>query len=179
MVRVIKGVLGAAVLSAGLLTGGAAAAGASPAGGAIELWVTPAQNSTGAGKVIVTGAIGDYGPAQKVNSAGKPSAKGASRKLVLKKGTIIINVSQFTAAQNNLNPTIDNTNCSATGTIAAPVQIVSGTGAYVGITGTVNLTADVAFILPKTKSGSCDTSGNGTPLAIYQTVSGPGTVSFS
>jgi hypothetical protein len=138
--------------------------------------VTPSNTGNGGGKVLITGAIGDYGTGQNVNSSGKPNSKGLYKNLRLKHGTILANLTQFTAAENNINPPINTSNCSTFATFSAPVEIVSGTKAYAGITGTVNLSAQLALILPKTKSGSCNTNGN--PIAQYGSVAGTGTVSF-
>ncbi len=167
--------LGVSCLPGGLLFGDAVASG-QPSGGTVQIWVTPSSTGNGGGKVLVTGAIGDYGPGQKVNSSGKPNSKGLYNNLRLKKGTILVNLTQFTAAENNINPSINASNCSTSATFSAPVQIVSGTKAYAGITGTANFTAQLALILPRTKSGSCNTNGN--PIAQYGSVAGTGTVSF-
>jgi hypothetical protein len=180
MLRVVKASLALPVLLGGLFLGGEAALGAaSPSGGTIQLWVTPTNNGNGGGKVLITGVVGDYGIGQNVNSSGQPSKKGSYKKLLLKKGTILVNVTQFGTAQNNVNPPINNSNCSTTFNVSAPIQIVSGTGAYAGITGTVNLTAQFGAVLPKTKSGSCNTSNNSNPLNQYTSITGSGTVSFS
>jgi hypothetical protein len=56
--------------------------------------------------------------------------------------------------------------------------LVSGTKAYAGISGTVDVIATAAFILPLTKSGQCDTSGNVNPTARWGAITGSGTVSF-
>jgi hypothetical protein len=179
MLRVTKAAVALPVLLGGLFLGGEAAFGASPSGGTIQVWVTPTNNGNGGGKVLITGVVGDYGIGQNVNSSGQPSKKGSYKKLLLKKGTILVNVTQYGTAQNNVNPPINNSNCSTTFTVTAPIQIVSGTGAYAGITGTVNLTGQFGAVLPKTKSGSCNTSNNSNPLNQYISVTGSGTVSFS
>jgi hypothetical protein len=178
MNRVVKAGLALSALLAGLFLGGAAAFGQSPSGGTIQIWVTPSNTGNGGGKVLITGVVGDYGPAQNVNSSGQPSKKGSYKRLLLKKGTILVNVTQFGTAQTNVNPPINNSNCSTTFTVSAPVQIVSGTEAYAGITGTVNLTAQYGAVLPKTKSGSCNTSNNSNPPDQYTSIIGSGTVSF-
>jgi hypothetical protein len=178
MVRIVKATLALPVLLAGLFLGGAAAFAQSPSGGAIQVWVTPTNTGSG-GKVLITGVVGDYGTSQKANSSGQPSKNGNYQKLLLKKGTILVNSTQFNAGLNNTNPPLNNTNCSTTFTFSAPVPIVSGTGAYVGITGSISLNAQFGAILPKTKSGSCNASNNSNPVAQYTSVIGSGTVSFS
>jgi hypothetical protein len=170
MTRILKAATAGSVLLIGLTFGSAAAFAQSPASsGNIQVFVTPSPTNNGAGKILITGAIGDYG----ITKKGKNSNQA-----VLKKGTITVNLKQFNAATNNANPTINQSNCSTSFTASAPVPIVSGTGAYVGITGSFTLTAQFAFILPRTKSGSCNTSNNANPLNQYGSVAGSGTVSL-
>jgi hypothetical protein len=163
-----------------LLLSGASAFGASaPAGGTIKVWVTASLTGSG-GTIVITGAIGDYGKTFNANSAGKPQKKGGYEQLALKKGTILVDSTQFNAATNSATPTDYNAvSCSGSIVASGPVSIVSGTKAYAGITGSVTLTETAAFVGPFTKSGKCNTSGNGNPAAIWGTVTGSGTVSFS
>jgi hypothetical protein len=168
MTRVLKVAIACFVLMGGLtLASAAASAQSSSSGGSIQVWLTPSLTGNG-GKILITGAIADYGVTK-----GKKSGQA-----VLKKGTIKVNLKQFNAATNAVNPTINPSNCSTSFTASAPVPIVSGTGAYAGITGSFTLTAQYAFILPKTKSGSCNTSNNANPISQYGSVSGSGTVSL-
>ena len=168
MTRVLKAAIACFVLMGGLtLASAAASAQSSSSGGSIQVWLTPSLSGNG-GKILITGAIADYGVTK-----GKKSGQA-----VLKKGTIKVNLKQFNAATNAVNPTINPSNCSTSFTASAPVPIVSGTGAYAGITGSFTLTAQYAFILPKTKSGSCNTSNNANPISQYGSVSGSGTVSL-
>ncbi len=157
--------------------GTTAAFGKSPSGGAVQVWVTPSPTGNG-GKVLITGAVADYGTGQTVNSSGKPDGNGNYKNLLLKKGTILVNSKKFNAAQNNANPPINKSNCSAVVKVSEPITFVSGTGAYGGISGTVNLTSRYAVILPKTSSGSCNASNSAQPLAQFGVVTGSGNVSF-
>ena len=168
MTSVLKAAIACFVLMGGLtLASAAASAQSSSSGGNIQVWLTPSLTGNG-GKILITGAIADYGLTK-----GKKSGQA-----VLKKGTIKVNLKQFNAATNAVNPTVNPSNCSTSFTASAPVPIVSGTGAYAGITGSFTLTAQYAFILPKTKSGSCNTSNNANPISQYGSVSGSGTVSL-
>ena len=168
--------LGVAVLGS-LLFSSPAFGAAAPTGGAIQVFVTPTATGGGGGTVLITGAIADYGKTVKSNSAGKADKKGTDSDLVLKKGTILVDVAQVNAAINNANPTeYDATTCSASFVVTAPVPIVSGTKAYAGISGSVTVTETLAFILPFTKSGKCNTNAN--PVDAWATVTGAGTVSF-
>jgi len=176
--RVAQTALGAAVLCGGLLFGGAAAFAQAPSGGAIQVWGTPAANGNGGGSVLFTGAIGDSGKSAKVNSSGKPTKNGTYTLLELKKGTILINPTQLNAAMSNANPTsFNSTTCSGSVTATEPVPIVSGTKAYAGISGTVNVTAIFALVLPLT-NGKCDMNTNANPIAQYGSITGSGTVSL-
>jgi hypothetical protein len=127
---------------------------------------------------VLTGAIADSGTSATVNSSGKPTKNGKYKLLVLKKGTILLNTTQLNAAVNNANPTTFNsTTCSGSFAGTAPVPTVSGTKAYAGISGSVNITVTFAIVLPLTK-GKCNTNTNANPIAQYGSVSGSGTVSF-
>ena len=149
-------------------------------GGAVQVWVTPSLTGNGGGKVMVTGALADYGTSQPANAAGKADMKGTYKRLLLKHGTVLLNTTKFDTANNDANPTMYNkSDCSAVIDVSAPAAIVSGTGAYAGITGSVTLTARFAFILPKTKKGTCNESNNATPLDQYGVVTSSGTVKFS
>jgi hypothetical protein len=44
---------------------------ATPAGGAIRVFATPGKANTG--KIVITGAIGDFGTTINTNKAGKPN----------------------------------------------------------------------------------------------------------
>lgn len=177
--RAMKVWLGGVMLGGVLFAAHAALGASAPLmGGAIQFWVTPSQTGNG-GHVLVTGVIGDYGKAQNATAAGKPiSRKSPYKELVLKNGTILINLAKYDKAQNNANPTMYNkANCSAYLIVSAPAAIMSGTGAYKGITGTVTLHAENAVLLPKTKKGSCNENAN--PLNNYVAINGAGTVKFS
>lgn len=146
--------------------------------GAIGVWVTPNANG-GGGKVVLTGAIADYGTLKPATSSGATSKNTNSnyKLLVLSKGTILVNGSQLNQAANNVQPTVNTTNCSLSASVSAPVQIVSGTGAYSGVTGTVNLTEVFAGIAPRKANGSCNENANPKPGAQFGSVTRLGTVS--
>jgi hypothetical protein len=154
-----------------------ASAGATPAGGSIQLIVQPGAQQ-GAGKIIVTGAIGDYG----TTSPGKTSGKGKYGTAKLTKGTFEINLTTISSKVNSANPTFNNSTCSAELSATAPAAILNGTGQYKGISGTVNLTETFAFIGPRNtkgaKKGQCNQSNNATAVAQMGTVYGTGTIRF-
>jgi hypothetical protein len=178
MMRVTKTALGVAVLGSLLFSGASAFGATAPAGGTVQLWGTP--NNSGGGMLVLTGAIADSGKSANANSSGKPTKKGTYKLLTLKNGTILLNTTQLGKDTNNPNtaPTMFNsTTCSGSFAITDPVPIVSGTKAYAGINGTVNVTITFALVFPLTK-GKCNTNTNANPIASYGSISGTGTVSF-
>ncbi len=181
MRRGIIATAGVVALAALAVSGSVAAASGTAKSGKVELWVEP--SSTGAtssahpGKVIFTGAIGDYGDALKVNAAGKSTKKGVYRLLELKKGTILVDIAKFKEAQQKAAPSIDLATCSFFESISAPVAIVSGTGTYHGIAGSVALTARAGGLGPF-KNGKCTTKTTTPALATYFSITGSGTVTL-
>jgi hypothetical protein len=176
--RIAKTALGV-VLGSLLLSSASAFGATAPVGGSVKVFITPSPNpnGSGGGTIVLTGAIGDYGKTEKVNAAGKPDKKGTDNELLLKKGTILVNLAQVRAAGNSAQPSDYNpATCSATIVFTAPVTIVSGTKLYAGITGTVPVTETEAFVLPFKKNGTCNMNAN--PVAAWATVIGGGTVSF-
>ncbi len=147
-----------------------------PAGGPIELFVQPGQ-SQGNGKILFTGAVGDYGTSHSVTSGAEKLGTAS-----LKKGTITLNLTAITKESDSATPTVDAATCSASLTVSAATPIVSGTGLYSGIHGTVKLTESFGFIGSTYKSGAkkgrCNMSNSAPTIAQMGTVYGSGTVSF-
>ena len=164
-----------------------AAAAATAKGGAIKVWVVPSNNSTTTkhpGKVIFTGAVGDYGLSVNATATGKPQKKKSTYKLLkLKHGTMVVNVSAVNTAVNaaftKAQHTINTTNCSLAISTTAAVPILKGTGAYAGISGSVTFVIAFGAVGPKTKSGACTMKTTTPALATYQSFLGTGTVSYS
>ena len=145
-------------------------------GGAVQVWGTPSNG--GGGPVVFTGAIADSGKSLSVNSSGKADKKGNYKLLELKKGSILINGTELNTALNNASPSAFNsTTCSGSFAATAPVPIVSGTKAYAGVSGSVNVTVTFAVVLPLT-NGKCNMNTNANPIAQYGSIAGTGTVSF-
>ncbi len=184
MRRGIVAAVCAGVLFGGSLSASVAAASGAATSGRVEAWVMPSPTgSTSAkhpGKIILTGAVGDYGVALKVNAAGKATSKGAYRLAKLKKGTILIDIAKFQVAQDKAfsSVKINAANCSAFVSASSPVTIVSGTGAYKGITGSLTITALFGGITPRAEDGSCTTKTTTPALATYVTITGSGTVTL-
>jgi hypothetical protein len=178
--RLGKTAVGVVGLLACLIVGASVAMGAgssqTPAGGRIQLFVQPAQKQ-GNGRVVFTGAIGDYGRSHSVTTNGKKIAIAT-----LTKGTIKIDITAVSKKANNAPPTVDAGTCSASATVSAAAPIVSGTGLYAGIHGTVKITESFGFIGSTYKSGpkkgQCNMSNSGTTVAQMAIVYGSGRVSF-
>jgi hypothetical protein len=178
MMRVAKTALGVAVVGSLLFSGASAFAATAPVGGTIKVWAPFTQDEPGV-PIVITGAIADSGKGVAANSAGKPTKNGEYVKLVLKKGTVLIDRTQLGAANAAAeSPDFNDVNCSGSAVASAPVPIVSGTKSYAGITGSVAMTLTYAFILPLTSSGKCDESNVDPPVAFWGSLAGSGTVSF-
>jgi len=181
--RIAKTAVAIAVLGSVLFSGAAAFGQASPTSGTLKVWGTANLQGGGAtSPVLLTGVIAAKGKAVSVSASGKTDKNGNYTRIVLAKGTFLVNSTQFNNGFNTTSapPDYNSTTCSASITFTAPNPIVAGkgTGAYVGITGSVNLTIQAAFILPKTKSGSCNTSNNANPVGSFGVITGSGTVTF-
>jgi hypothetical protein len=150
--------------------------------GHIRVWLTPSLTGNG-GTIMVTGAIADYGHTINTNKAGVPTSGGYYAKVTLHKGTFRVNVVAFNLKANKMQPTFDAASCSAWFSVSGPVTLFSGTGSYANISGTVDITEDVAFILPRYATGKdkgqCNGSNSAQPLSSWASITGTGTVSFS
>jgi hypothetical protein len=171
-VRVWVSALGLMALAAVLLVPGA---GAAQRGGPIQFYVSGTAVTT---PILVTGAITDYGKATSVTKAGKPDENGNFEKVVLKKGTFWVDATQLNKILNNVKPTIDKTNCFFAFKGSGPTKLIKGTGAYAGISGTVNVNLNFVAIGPRLPNGSCNMANNVPPVAQYGNVTGAGTANF-
>jgi hypothetical protein len=174
-------VIGVAGTLACIVAGASVALGAgssnTPAGGPIQIFVQPGQGQ-GKGKILVTGAVGDYGSSSPTTGSGGKKFGTAT----LKKGTIKIDLTAITAKVDKATPTVNTATCSASLTETAAAPVVSGTGLYAGIHGTIQLTESFGFIGSTYKSGSkkgqCNMSNNSRTVAEMGIVYGKGRVSF-
>jgi hypothetical protein len=164
-----------------LIAGASVALGAgsskTPASGPIQIIVQPGLGQ-GDGKILITGAVGDYGSSSPtVSSAGKKFATAT-----LKKGTIKLDLTAVTAKLDGANPAIVKATCSGFVTETAATPVVSGTGLYAGIHGTVQLTETFGFLGSPyesgPKKGQCNMTDSAPTLAQMGTVYGSGAVSF-
>lgn len=169
------------VLAGTVVIGGAAGA-TTPVSGPTQLWASLGAANGTSFKVIFTGAIGDHGTSIGATANGKPTKKQnpGYRLFNLTKGTIFFNTQKIDAAENNNSApptTVNATTCSATFVVTEPATAISGTKAYAGITGTINVTISFAFVLPLDK-GKCNMNSNANPSAAIGQVTGTGTVSY-
>ena len=165
-----------AIVSAALLavSGGLASAAGTPAGGEIHLYEADTATAGSVGTAILTGAITDYGTDNQGIAGG-----GTINELDLQKGSFRVDVGKLS---NKLNFPVDSQTCSSAGSATAPVPIVkgSGTGAYIGISGTFVTRVTVAGIQPRLGDGdaddACDLSASNGPGVLFG--SGSGTLAF-
>jgi hypothetical protein len=156
-----------------------------PAGGVIEVFVTPPPGFSGAVfKIVVVGAIGDYGTATTIDKDGKVDSNGNYVKIRLKKGTFEVNSVVLNKKTNNAPPTLVNrSTCSFAFGGSGPVTLFNGTGLYAGISGTIRITQTFAAVGPpyKTgpKAGKCNMGENAQPIAFYGAITGKGAVKFA
>jgi hypothetical protein len=173
--------LAAGVAATCLMGAGATALAASgPAGGKIQVFVTNISSTKA--KILITGAIGDYGTTLTVDKNGKVDANGTYQKVTLKKGGFWINATALNQKLNKAQPLTNKATCSLVFTGGAPTTPFDGTGAYQGIGGSVKVTVTFAGIAPRFTSGAhkgqCNFSQNAPSLASYQSIGGAGNVTF-
>jgi hypothetical protein len=140
---------------------------ARPAAGTIHVYIANTSTSASApNKILITGAFSDHG-------IGK---KGTFH---LTRGTITANPSKLKAETNSPKfGTFYSASCSFTGVATGIVPIVSGTGAYAGITGSLTVTETVAEQGSLLKNGKCNTSNNAPAVAQDLFIAASGKVSF-
>ena len=169
----LAGAVGVTVCLLGV--GSVALAASTPQGGKIRVFVTTTSNTKS--KILITGAIGDYGTAVSQDANGKVDPNGNFEKVTLKQGGFVVNATGLAKKINSVKPTINKANCSVAATATGPGTLGDGTGAYTGISGTVALTVTFAGIAPKTATG-CNLSQNAPVFGAYQSITGVGSVSF-
>jgi hypothetical protein len=156
--------------------GPAALAASTPKGGKIRVFLTYVSPTKS--KILVTGAIGDYGTAVSQDANGKVDANGTFQKVTLKHGGFLVDATALTKKLESAKPTMSKANCSFSLTGTGETTVEDGTGAYAGITGKVAITLTFAGIAPKTAKG-CNMSNNAPTLGAFQSITGTGSVSFS
>ena len=161
-----------------------AQAASSAAGGKIELFVTPKSLNNAVFKIVIVGAIGDYGTATSIDRNGKVDSNGNYVRIRLTKGGFEINSVALNKKTNSAPPLLESqATCSVVFGGSGPVTVFNGTGAYSGIGGTLHITETFAAIGPRLKTGAkkgqCNTSNSARPVALWAAITGSGTVKFS
>lgn len=179
--RRIRSAAGLLVVVGLLSAAGTAAFGSSATSGPIKVWVRiPVTGGNVPDPVVITGVIGDFGTTLSVNSKGKADANGNYERIRLVKGKFTVNGSALNQALSSAMPSdFNSSTCSGSfsaGPETVPIVNGSGTGAYAGITGSVDVSAQFAFVQPKKKNGSCNMNAN--PAGGWGVITGAGTVSF-
>jgi hypothetical protein len=160
--------------------GATALAASGAAGGPIQVFVTNVSSTKA--KILITGAIGDYGTTLTVDKNGKLDANGAYQKVTLKKGGFWINATALHSKLNKAQPVTNKATCSLLFAGSAATTPFNGTGAYQGIGGSVKVTVTFAAIARRFASGphkgQCNFSQKAAPLSSYQSIGGTGNVTF-
>jgi hypothetical protein len=151
-----------------------------PTGGPIELFATVGNGPSG--KIVVAGAIGDWGSTLRIDTNGRPNPNGNFVRVTLKKGTFEIDSTAVNKQMANPRPQIaSDVTCSVAASGSGPVKLFNGTGLYKGISGTANVTITFTGVGGRHQSGAnkgqCDHGP--TPLAMLGAVNGRGTVHFT
>jgi hypothetical protein len=179
--RFTKLTVGAVVAALASFAGiGLTAAGAATRG-TVRAFVSPTSPTRG--KIVLIGAIGDYGTTVETDKNGKVDANGAFQRVTLKRGAFVLDI---TGLQKKLSHggkvSLVPATCSETFTGSGPATLSSGTGAYKGISGTLSITLFDAGVAPRFKSGAhkgkCNFANNVKPLAQYNSITVAGKVSF-
>ena len=140
------------------------------------MFVTSVSNTKS--KVLITGAIGDYGTGLSTDKNGKATANGNYEKISLQKGGFIVNATGLNAKLSHAKPTFNKATCSILLQGTGPGTLSGGTGAYKGIKGTLQITVTFAGVAPRLPNGQCNSNQHAKPAAFYQSVTAAGTVSF-
>jgi len=157
----------AAAASLAVSTASAGSAAPKPGAGTIHVYlVNTSLNPNAANDILITGSFSDHGTGKKGTWS-------------LAKGTITVNNAAVGAIVNSPTwGTSYTSSCSFDGVAKGPVTIVSGTGAYVGITGSLSFTLTEAGQGPLLKNGKCNDANNAQAVAQDLIGVGSGNVSF-
>jgi len=180
--RRFKAALGAVAVGCTFAGGSVAlAAGSTPAPGRIKVFVTAINNTKS--KILVTGAIGDYGTGVPTDKNGKVVPNGGFQKITLKQGGFVVDATGLNKGLSPASPQINKATCSTVFSGSGPGTLGNGTGRYQGIGGKVTITITFAGIAPRftsgAKKGQCNFGQNVQPLGAYQSITATGKVTFS
>jgi len=172
MKRVASMVVVAAAVSAAASTLAASAANQAHIQGMIHVSIAGSLGPSSQ-PIVITGAFAD---------AGKFTEKAPASKVVLSKGSIKVDDSKGAQRENalfaHLSKIVNPKTCGLSASYSAPATLKQGTGAYRGLTGTVQITTDLAGVFPKLRNGKCNLSSNAQPIGFVFLAHGSGRVSF-
>ncbi len=161
-----------------LLTVHPSSVGATPSGDSVSIWATLTASGREPSSVLVTGAIVDYGKAFRANSASRIDAKGRFTKLVLEHGTILLGGTALDPVVRTAKPVGRTQTCSVLASSDEQAPVVSGTKAYLGISGSLVVATSSVLIIPLSKGGQCNTGAGARPVAAWSTVTASGSVTL-
>jgi hypothetical protein len=154
---------------------------ASVSGGKIRIFADASSDGP-VSKILITGAIGDYGTATSMDKNGKVDQNGNYVRLALKKGTFEIDSTALNAKLNKAPGVFNKTTCSFSFTGSGGVTLFNGTGLYKDISGSAQITLSFGGIGPRLTTGAhkgqCNPSHNAKELSQYGAIIGTGTVKF-
>jgi len=181
--RGVRGTVGHSLVAGVLVMGLSAATGASTALFATSAGANSSRYpirveavgsaSSSSQEVVITGAFAD---------AGQLTITGPVNTLTLSRGSIVLDMTAGgkaeTALFNHLTAIMNPKTCGVNGSYKASVKMVSGTGFYQGISGSVSVTTQEIGVLPKSADGSCNLSTSVAPIGFLSVASGIGTASI-
>ena len=170
----------AAIAAAGVMVSAAPAA--APTGGPIALFATIGNSPSG--KIVLAGAIGDWGTTVTIDKNGRRDENGNYVKVTLRKGSFEIDSTTLNKATASPRPQVaSDKTCSISTSGSAPVTLFTGTGLYNGIAGTLRVTLSFAGVRRRYQTGpnngQCLHSDTQPPLAMLGSVTGRGTIHFT
>jgi hypothetical protein len=129
MRRLVRGGVGTlTVLAAAGVAVGASSAATAPKGGPIALFATISPTSA-PGKIVLAGAIGDWGKVASVDKNGKPAENGNFVKVTLSKGSFELDATAINKKMANPRPQVQSdVTCSVAASGSGPVNPSTGPG---------------------------------------------------
>jgi hypothetical protein len=140
------------------------------------------QVSATKARILLTGAIGDYGTTVSYNKKGKVDSNGAIQKVKLTKGGFSIDATALDQKLNKIKPSFNSSNCSALFSGTGTGKLFGGSGAYKVIRGTLKITVTFAEVAPRytsgAKQGQCNFADSARPMAQFNAITATGNVTY-
>jgi hypothetical protein len=141
--------------------------------GTEQIWVSDFSPATLAAptEVVATGLFTDAG-----HVTGKgPIDKGAIFDIRLSRGVIVANKWH----KAHLHYHLDTSTCLVTLSATGSLSLVSGTGAYKGVSGSLAISGHEYAVLPRLRNGTCNQSASTALLGAAGMIAGTGKVTIS